>query len=158
MSMPFRRGARTRACRVGTLADAWRAIRERVSVESRMGARTDAERPPVSHPRSSNRTCLSQSSGFPPGFIVDSQTRAHRPLQANHAQGAEHPFLGELMGALRGHLLAPSQKVPYLVVDMLVNRPISLRRAPTAEIRAPAVQCLVQPFAHFRPWPHVAGH
>src|SRR5208283_1721096 len=149
MSMPFRRGARTRACRVGTLADAWRAIRERVSVESRMGARTDAERPPVSHPRSSNRTCLSQASGFPTGFIVDSQTRAHRPLQANHAQGAEHPFLGELAGALRRHLVSPSQKVPHGVIDILVDRPVGFCGAPAAEVSSPTLQLLIQSFAHF---------
>src|SRR6266496_579271 len=43
-----------------------------------MGASTDAERRPVSHPRSSNRTCRFPASGFPTGFTVDSRTRSTR--------------------------------------------------------------------------------
>ena len=35
------------------------------------------ERRPVSHPRSSNRTCRFPASGFPTGFTVDSRTRLH---------------------------------------------------------------------------------
>jgi hypothetical protein len=77
------------------------------------GRENVAECRPVSLPRSSNRTCLFQASGFPTGFIVNSQTRAHRPLQANHTERAEHPFFGELAGALLGHLVTPSQKVPH---------------------------------------------
>src|SRR6266702_4716146 len=47
-------------------------------VEPRMGASTDAKRRrPVSHPRSSNRTCGFPASGFPTGFTVDSRTRSH---------------------------------------------------------------------------------
>ena len=38
-----------------------------------MDAGTDAKRRPVFHPRSSNRTCLFQASGFPTGFIVGSR-------------------------------------------------------------------------------------
>ncbi len=105
----------------------------------------------VSHPRSSNRTCPFRASGFPTGFIVDSRTRAHRPLQAHYAQRAEHPFLRELAGALRRHLVAPPQKVPHFVIDILVDCPISLRRAPAAEVGSPALQLLIQPLAHFRP-------
>ena len=48
------------------------------------------------------------ASGFPTGFIVDSRTRAHRPLQPQYAQGAKHPFLGELAGAVRRYLVTPS--------------------------------------------------
>jgi len=44
------------------------------------------------------------ASGFPTGFIVDSRTRAHRPCTA-YAQGAKHPFLGELAGAVRRYLV-----------------------------------------------------
>src|SRR5258705_13044920 len=43
-------------------------------VESRLGASTDAERRPVSQPRSSNRTCRFPASGFPTGFTADSRT------------------------------------------------------------------------------------
>ena len=44
-------------------------------VESRMGAGADVRRRPVSHPRSSNRTCRFPASGFPTGFIIGSRTR-----------------------------------------------------------------------------------
>ena len=55
-----------------------RLISARGRVESRMGASTDAERRPVSHPRSSNRTCRFPASGFPTGFTGDSRTRSTR--------------------------------------------------------------------------------
>jgi hypothetical protein len=42
-------------------------------VESRMGAGTDISRRPVSHPRSSNRTCGFPASGFPTGFVAESR-------------------------------------------------------------------------------------
>src|SRR5450759_1048021 len=128
-------------------------------VESRGCARALAQqRRPVSHPRSSNRTCPFQSSGFPTGFIVDSQTHAHRPLESHHPHGTEHPFLRELAGALRRHLVTPPQKVPHCVIDMLVNRPVSLARRTTAEVCSPAFQYLIQPLTHLFPWLHVARH
>src|ERR1035438_9742990 len=122
------------------------------------GRESVAERRPVSHPRSSNRTCLSQASGFPTGFIVNSQTRVHRPLQAKHTKRAEHPFLGELAGALRGHLVTPSQKVPYRVVDISVNRPVSLAPSAPAKVCSPAVQNLIQPLTHLFPGGYVTRH
>src|SRR5260370_23401921 len=39
---------------------------------------------------------------------------------------------------------------------MLVDRPISLRGAPAIEVCSPALQLLIQPFAHYRPWAHIA--
>ena len=80
--------------------------------------RADSTRP-VSRPRSSNRTCGFPASGFPTGFIADSQTYAHRPLEPNHTQRAEHPFLGELVGAVRRHLVAASQKVPHYIMERI---------------------------------------
>jgi hypothetical protein len=50
----------------------WAGGRRGNGVESRMCAGADAERRPVSHPRSSNRTCRSPASGFPTDF-----TRKH---------------------------------------------------------------------------------
>src|SRR5437870_2435234 len=107
-----------------------------------MGAGTDRGRP-GSHPRSSNRTCGFPASGFPTGFIAfalaqDSQTHAHRPLETNNAQRAEHPFLGELAGAERRHLVTPPQKVPHTVIDILVNRPVRLRGSTASEVCSPA--------------------
>jgi len=57
-------------------------------VESRMGASTGAERRPVSHPRSSNRTCRFPASGFPTGFTVDSRTTLHLDRCCAMAPGA----------------------------------------------------------------------
>ena len=107
----------------------------RTSVESRLGAGADAERRPVSQPRSSNRTCGFPASGFPTGFIVNSRTRAHWPLQADHAQRAKHHFLGELASAVRRHLVTPSQKLPHLVIGVLINRPVRLAPSPAVEIK-----------------------
>ena len=47
-----------------------------ILVESTMGASTDVKRRPVSHRRSSNRTCPIKASGFPTVFTVDSRTIA----------------------------------------------------------------------------------
>src|SRR5450759_2256639 len=128
-------------------------------VESRMGAVAWAIRHrPVSHPRSSNRTCGFPASGFPTGFIVDSQTHAPRPLESHHPHRTEHPFLRELAGALRRHLVTPPQKVPHFVIDMLLNRPVGLARGTAAEVCSPAFQYLIQPLAHLFPWVHVARH
>ena len=82
-----------------TYEPGWRWARQEKPVESRLGAGADAERRPVSQPRSSNRTCGFPASGFPTGFVADSRTHAHWPLQTDHAQRAKHPFLRELAGA-----------------------------------------------------------
>src|SRR5215472_17699789 len=84
------------------------------SVESRMGASTDAERRPVSHPRSSNRTCPIKASGFPTGFTADSRTRFHvGSAELQNAQLAKHRRNAEAGGAARMHLVTPPQKMPY---------------------------------------------
>src|SRR4029077_2257878 len=141
---------------IGTL---WRSVGARkASVESRLGAGADAERRPVSHTRSSNRTCGFPASGFPTGFIVNSRTRAHRPLQTYHAQGTKHLFLRELAGTLRRHLVAPSQKMPYLLLHIPVFRPVCLGRCPKVEVPSPASDNLIQPLAHFFPWFYVSRH
>ena len=73
-------------------------IRTSSGVESRMGAGTDAERRPGSHPRSSNRTCLFRASGFPTGFIVDSRTCGPWPSEPKHPQ-AVHTSVPRRTGA-----------------------------------------------------------
>src|ERR1700690_1202468 len=94
---------------------------------------------PVSHPRSSNRTCPFRASGFPTGFIVDSRTRGPWSPEPKYAQGPIHPFRRELASALRGHLVPPSQKVPYPIVNVVVYRLIRLARSPYAEVLPPAL-------------------
>ena len=58
-----------------------------------MGASTDAERRPVSHPRSSNRTCGLPASGFPTGFTADSRTGLQLgSTNLQYSEFAEHRF------------------------------------------------------------------
>src|SRR5437867_3289815 len=90
-------------------------------VESRMGASTDAERRPVSHPRSSNRTCRFPASGFPTGFTVDSRTRIQLDVaEPENSQLPEHRLATEAGGAARLHLMTPPQEMPYAVVHVIV--------------------------------------
>ena len=47
---------------------------------------------------------------------------------------------------MRGHLVPPSQKVPYPLFDVLAERPIRpCRRTPQFEVCFPASQLLIQP-------------
>ena len=71
-------------------------------VESRMGAGTGAERRPVSHPRSSNRTCRFPASGFPTGFIVDSRI-CHPGREAAPMPGDQIQHPRSLTSTLRRH-------------------------------------------------------
>src|SRR5713101_5856383 len=115
-----------------------------IQVESRTGAGTDAERRPVSRPRSSNRTCPFRASGFPTGFIADSRTRGSWPLEPEHPQRAIHPFPWELAGALRGHLVPPSQEIPHTIIHVLIDCLIRPAFAPAAEVLLPASQLPIQ--------------
>src|SRR5262247_3018302 len=57
------------------------------------GAHSTPERRPVSHPRSSNRTCPIKASGFPTGFTADSRTRFHLDsAELHYSQFAEYRF------------------------------------------------------------------
>src|SRR5215471_9415412 len=128
-------------------------------VESRMGASTDAERRPVSHPRSSNRTCPIKASGFPAGFTADSRTRLHlETAELQYAQLPEHRWDTEAVGAAGVHLVTPPQEMPYALINVIVNRPIRRDAGPVAEVRRPAPQNLIQPVPHFLPGPRVAGY
>jgi len=69
-----------------------------------MGASTDAERRPVSHPRSSNRTCGFPASGFPTGFtarLTNESSLGH--LEATGLRVPKHHFIAEVAGAARWH-------------------------------------------------------
>src|ERR1035437_3423263 len=97
--------------------------RRKVRVESRMGAGTDASgRRPVSHPRSSNRTCGFAASGFPSDFIAGSRARAPKLIpQPEHTQLAVNPLRRKLTGALRLHLVSLPQEMPHAVFYILVH-------------------------------------
>src|SRR5258708_4021451 len=80
---------------------------ERAPVESRTGA--GASRAPVLFPIPARQT---GRANFPhPAFrlasCAGSRTRPHGSLEPYNAQGAEHPFLGELAGTLRRYLVTP---------------------------------------------------
>src|SRR5579871_6723876 len=117
-----------------------------------MGAGADRQGRPVSHPRSSNRTCGFPASGFPTGFIADSRTGVtQRTSEPQYPQLSEDPSHRKLSRALRGHLVPPSQEMPYTLLHTFVDRPVSLRRASQSEVRFPAPQSLIQPDAHLLP-------
>src|SRR6516162_6054021 len=94
------------------------------------------KRRPVSHPRSSNRTCGLPASGFPTDFTADSRTRFQLgSTNLHYPQFAEHRVFGEAVGAAIMHLVAPPQEMPYALINIITNRPI--RRCPgsIAEVR-----------------------
>ena len=101
-------------------------------------------RRPVSRPRSSNRTCPFRASGFPTGFIVDSRTRGSWPLESEDPQRAIHPFPWELAGALRRHLVPPSQEISHTIIHVLIDCLIRPACAPAVEVLLPASQLLIQ--------------
>src|SRR5262244_3441643 len=131
-----------------------------VIVQSRGWSRAlTPKRRPVSHPRSSNRTCGLPASGFPTDFTADSRTRFQLgSTNLHYPQFAEHRVFGEAVGAAIMHLVAPPQEMPYALINVMTNRPI--RRCPgsIAEVRRPASQNLIQPVPHLLPGPLVAGH
>src|SRR5476649_441951 len=61
------------------------------------------------------------------------------------------------MGALRLHLVPPSQEMPHTLLDVFIEHLVGLRWAPPSEIRFPALQLLIQPIAHFFPGRYIAG-
>src|SRR6266849_8827662 len=88
-----------------------------------MGASTDPEGRPVSHPRSSNRTCRFPASGFPTGFTVNSRTGPQLHwAESDHSQLPKDHVVRETCGAARWHLVTPPQEVPYAGRSRLVLR------------------------------------
>src|SRR5215469_13513172 len=132
----------------------------RSSLWSRGWARAlTPERRPVSHPRSSNRTCGFPASSFPTGFTADSRTRLHLiTAELQYSQLSEHHFDTEAVGAARVHLVTPPQEMPYAFINVVTNRPIRRRPGSVAEVRHPAPQYLIEPVPYFLPGPLVAGH
>src|SRR5215813_9495388 len=119
-----------------------------------MGASTDVERRPVSHPRSSNRTCPIKASGFPTGFTADSRTRVHTGSAGlQYSQLAKHRWDTEAVGATVMHLVTPPQEMPYALINVVTNCPICCRPGSIAEVRQPAPQNLIQPAPHLFPVP-----
>jgi hypothetical protein len=111
-----------------------------VQVESRMGASADAERRPVSHPRSSNRTCGLPASGFPTGFTVDSRTRPQLHLaELQNSQLAKHHFCRRRRSpSLHAVLTTPVDRCRCLLVEetgALPRRVSSLPVQPSPFVR-----------------------
>src|SRR5262245_49532223 len=76
------------------------------------------QRRPVSHPRSSNRTCPIKASGFPTGFTADSRTSFHLgAAELQYPQLAKHRFDTETVSAARWHLVTPPQEMPYALIN-----------------------------------------
>jgi hypothetical protein len=150
-----------RKTRCGTGGDhseceAGASARRRGRVE--VGRSTDEYRRPVSQPRSSNRTCGFPASGFPTDFIADSRTGVTCPaLQPEQPQFPEDRLPAELAGALRGHLVPLSQKMPCALLPMFVRHPMRFPPIPRFEARFPASQLPIQPVAHFFPRSRVGG-
>src|SRR5215469_8607340 len=93
------------------------------------------ERRPVSHPRSSNRTCPIKASGFPTGFTADSRTWLRLgSAELQYPQLAKHRFDAKTVGAARVHLMAPPQEMPYALIDVVVNRVVRRRPGSIAEV------------------------
>src|ERR1017187_8243933 len=128
------------------------------AVESGMGAGTDVWRRPVSHSRSSNRTCRFPASGFPTGFIADSRSGVtQRTPEPEDTQLTEDPLHRKLTGALRLHLVPLSQKMPYPFLHMLIEHFVRLAGTPQSEVRFPSSEFLIQPVAYLFPWSSIAG-
>ena len=67
------------------------------------------QRRPVSHPRSSNRTCPIKASGFPTGFTAKPTNESSiGHLEAAGLRVAKHHFFAELAGAARWHRITRS--------------------------------------------------
>jgi hypothetical protein len=85
----------------------------------------------------------------PPG----SRTRLHPDsTQLNNAQPAVDRTPREAgISATRPHLMTPPEVMPYAFVDIIIDRPICLRRRAVGEICAPTSQNLIQSISHLRP-------
>src|SRR5712691_7327812 len=104
-----------------------------------MSASTDAKRRPVSHPRSSNRTCGFPASGFPTGFTVDSRTRSQLYLtELEQSQLAENNIVRVPSGAVRRHFVTLPQEMPHAIRNVMIDRPIGLRPGSIAEVVRPS--------------------
>src|SRR3954452_17974349 len=85
-------------------------------VEDGRGSRANW-RCPVSHPRSSNRTCGSPASGFPTGFMV----RPTAVIQRQNADPPEDQVTGESLRSATGHLVPPTEEVANTFADVMIN-------------------------------------
>ena len=121
-------------------------------VESRMGA-VPRERS-VSHPRSSNWTCGFPASSFPTGLIV----RPTAVIQRQNSKTPEDQVAGESLGSAAWYLMPPTEEMSDASADVMINCRICPASCSITEVGRPAAQQVVQPVAHFGPWPHIAWH
>ena len=60
------------------------------------------------------------------------------------------------LGATRGHLVAPFQKLKYAVANVFVDRSVSQQAGAVAEVGGPASQYLIETWPYILPWSHIA--
>ena len=113
---------------------------------------------PVSHPRSSNRTCGATASGSPTGFIARPTARQFgQALQSQHTAFTMDHVEGELSVAAPMHLMPSGEESAHALGDVLVHPAEGRPTCPIGEVVRPAAQGPVQRVAHFFPWFSVAG-
>src|ERR1700692_2948762 len=101
-----------------------------------MGAGTDVGRRPVSHPRSSNRTCGFPASGFPTGFVV----RRTSVVQCQNPKPPEDQITREAFDSTTRHLVPPSEEVSDAFAVIMVNRSVCPAACAMAEVGRPTAQ------------------
>ena len=77
--------------------------------------------------------------------------------QAQNAQLAKDHSIRESAGASRFHPMAPDQKIPHALIDMMVDRSIGQQASSVAEVRRPSSQHLIQTVTYLFPRSNVAG-
>ena len=111
-------------------------------VESRMGAVAWASgHRPVSHPRSSNRTCRFPASGFPAGFTARHATgHSGQALEAQNAEFSMNDIECESAIAAPLHLVPSREESAHTFKDVLVDAAVCLAPRAVAKVVGPASQ------------------
>ena len=109
---------------------------------------------PVSHPRSSNRTCPFRASGFPMDFTAGSRN-SRRRAKPKDLEFAKDPLIAIVLGAAQLHLMAPFQEMPYAIGDVIVDFSIRRGAGTVGKVGRPASENLIEAGAHFFPCSNV---
>ena len=112
---------------------------------------------PVSHSRSSNRTCPFRASGFPMDFTAGSRN-SRRRAKPQRLGVRQNPLIAIVLGAARLHLMAPFQEMPYAIGDVIVDFSIRRGAGTVGKVGRPASENLIEAGAHFFPCSNVSGH
>src|SRR6185295_14395988 len=119
-------------------------------IPSRVEEERGMTKPPVSPPRSSNRTCRFPASGFPTDFLRS--TRSSTP-QTQHAQTPKYA-LGRIPACPHRRVLRPlTQEIPHPFFHVVVHNLIGPSDCAIAEVLLPSPQLCVETIPHLRPRP-----